>query len=153
MDNPYPRVPGLGGARPNAGRKKRNPDGSLKEGGAPRDSVDDMFGLDESSESAYSKYEKARAEKEYHLARQAAIKADFEEGRVVQRAAVQTACARAFATISQSLDAIPDVLERTLGISPETAEAVGDIIAASKGQLMKDLELAYRTNVATANDT
>lgn len=144
MNTPEPRVPGYGGARPGAGRKKRNPDGSLA---APeRDSLDDLFGIDEPKESAYAKYERARAEKELHLARQAAVKADFEEGCVVDRVAVQTACARAFATISQSLDAIPDVLERTLGISPEIAEAVGDIIAASKTQLIKDLELAYRTN-------
>lgn len=123
-------VPRLGGARPGAGRKS-------KAERAPAGANEEL--------TPYQRYERARAEKEEQLARQARVKADLDESKVVDRQAVRDASAKAFAAISQSLDAIPDILERN-GIEPEVAQKVGDLIAEAKAELASDLEHAYSTH-------
>lgn len=115
-----------GGYRPNAGAKKRDADG---------DPVDENG----NKLTAYRRKELAQAIKEEHLARQAAVKADLEEGRVVEREAVISAAAQAFAACSQSLDALGDTLERE-GISIDVCEKVMLLVNAAKEQLALDLE-------------
>lgn len=130
-----PRVPtGRGGYRPNAGAKKGNQNAKGRGKNEPKTPPPE-----EQGDSAYSRYENARAEKELHLARQAAVKADLDEGAVVYVQSVADAAAQAFAACSQSLDAIPDMLERE-GIPVEVAQRVGELINASKAQLAADLE-------------
>lgn len=127
--DPAPDFPlGRGGARRGAGRKPKS---------AAPPPADDGETL-----TPYQRYERARAEKEEQLARQARVKADLDESKVVDRQAVRDATAQAFAAISQSLDAIPDILERD-GIPADISQRVGDLIAEAKSQLANDLERAY----------
>jgi hypothetical protein len=129
-----PRGPDMakGGYRPNAGAKKRDADG---------DPVDENG----NKLTAYKRKELAQAIKEEHLARQAAVKADLEEGRVVERDAVIAAAAQAFAACSQSLDAIGDSLERD-GIAIDVCERVMLLVNAAKEQLALDLEKMHAVN-------
>ncbi len=131
---------GLGGRRPGAGAKKGN------QNARGRANRDDNLGFFEPDggveESAYSKYEKARAEKELHAARNEKVKADLAEGAVVDVQAVADAAAKAFAQCSQSLDAIGDMLERE-GIAIEVCERVMEIVNAAKQQLAEDLERTH----------
>lgn len=100
---------------------------------------------DKQEPSPYQRYEIARAEKEMHLARQAAVKADLDEEAVVSREAVISAAARAFAACSQSLDAIGDALERE-GFAIEVCESVMRLVNAAKEQLALDLEKTHAAN-------
>lgn len=118
---------GHGGARRGAGRKPRSQ-------AAPAEAGEEL--------TPYQRYERARAEKEEQLARQARVKADLDEERVVDRQAVRDAAAQAFAAISQSLDAIPDVLERD-GVGIDVAQRVGELISEAKSQLTEDLQRLY----------
>ena len=126
-----------GGARPNTGPKPKTP--KVPEAPSPEEAI--------TNPSAYQRYERARADKEEHLARQAAVKADLEEGSVVRRDAVATAASRAFATCSQSLDAIGDTLERD-GIPLDVCEKVMVLVNQAKQQLANDLEKTH----AESND-
>lgn len=120
-----PTIPtGRGGARARTGKKNS----------------ERAEALPNEHETPYQRYERARADKEEHLARQAAVKADLEEGVVVEREAVQAGAAKAFAMCSQSLDAIADNLERQLGVAPEVAEKVAQFINEAKAQLAEDLQ-------------
>lgn len=121
-----------GGYRPNAGAKRRDEEG---------DPVDE-FG---NKLTSYKRKELAQAIKEEHLARQAAVKADLEEGKVVDREAVISAAAQAFAACSQSLDALGDALERE-GISIDVCEKVMALVNAAKAQLALDLEKMHAVN-------
>jgi hypothetical protein len=126
--DPQPDFPlGRGGVRRGAGRKP-------KAEAAPPEAGEEL--------TPYQRYERARAEKEEQLARQARVKADLDEQKVVDRQAVRDATAQAFAAISQSLDAIPDILERD-GVAIDVAQRVGDLIAEAKSQLANDLEQVY----------
>lgn len=118
---------GRGGTRRGAGRKS-------KASAEPVAANEEL--------TPYQRYERARAEKEEQLARQARVKADIDEQQVVDRQAVRDATAQAFAAISQSLDAIPDILERD-GIAADISQRVGDLIAEAKSQLANDLERVY----------
>jgi hypothetical protein len=109
---------------------------------------------DENGRTPYQRYEihradreEAAAEKELQLARQAKVKADIDEGKVVDRQSVITASAKALSKCSQALDAIGDVLERD-GFEPALCERVMELINAAKAKLASDLEETYRT----AND-
>lgn len=128
-----PRIPsGRGGYRPNAG-------------GAPKGSRNNPPEVDEDGNeklSHYQRYEKARADKETELARQAKVKADIDEGRVVERVAVQNAAAEAFSACSQALDAIGDMLERE-GFAIDVCERVMQLVNAAKEQLATDLEAMH----------
>lgn len=115
---------GHGGARPNSGPKKGHKRASSS---TPTEKLTD-----------YQRMERAKADKEEQLARQAKVKADLDEGAVVSRESVQTAAVQAFAAISQSLDSIGDVLERD-GIDLKVCMKVMELINAAKTQLMCDL--------------
>lgn len=125
-DHPQPSMPlGYGGARPRAGRKK---------------DADRAPAAGSAEETAYQRYERGRGDKELALARQAEVKANLEEGVAVRRDAVQAAAAKAFSMCSQSLDAIPDNLERQMALDPEIAAKVGQYINEAKAQLAEDLQ-------------
>lgn len=121
-----PSMPiGYGGARPRSGRKKAADKAQAEPG---------------ENATPYQRFERARADKEEALARQALVKAVLEEGVVVSREAVQSAAAKAFSMCSQSLDAIPDNLERQMALDPEIAAKVGQYINEAKAQLAQDLQ-------------
>ncbi len=133
-----PAIPtGRGGYRPNAGAKKGNQNAKGRGNNEPKPPDDEP-----QKESAYSRYEKARADKELHMARQAAVKADLDEGLVVYVQQVADAAAQAFAACSQSLDAIADMLERE-GIPLEVTQRVAEIVNKAKTQLSVELEKMY----------
>lgn len=117
-----PKIPGgkRGGARPGAGGKK----------GVPRSETADT----------YTVYAKARADKETALARREELKFELESGSVVSRDDVRRASATAFAVIAQTLRAIPDNIERRLGIAPEIIEEISRQIDDAMGVLSEDLE-------------
>lgn len=115
-----------GGARPNSGPKSGHKSATRD---VPTEKLTD-----------FQRKERAAADKEEALARQAAVKADLDEGVVVNRDDVQAAAAKAFALCSQSLDAIADNLERQLGVAPEIAQKVEQFINQAKAQLAEDLQ-------------
>lgn len=117
----YP-IPGgkKGGRRPGAGGKK----------GVPRSETADT----------YKVYAQARADKETALARREELKFEMESGSVVLRDDVRRASATAYAVIAQTLRAIPDNLERRLGLSPEVVEEVSRQIDDAMDVLSDDLE-------------
>lgn len=130
---------GRGGARPNSGPKKGH-----KRAGAdtPHEELTD-----------YQRLERAKADKEEHLARKAKADADLEEGRVVDREAVRAAVAKAMSACSQALDAIPDHLERQTGLNPDQIELVERIINESKAKLADDLRKAWEQGKASENES
>lgn len=112
---------------------------------------------DHEGKTPYQRYEvhradreSAAAEKEFQLARQAKVKADIDEGKVVDRQAVADAAAKAFAKCSQALDAVGDVLERD-GFDPVLCERVMELINAAKSKLAADLEETHRLASQGAN--
>lgn len=115
---------GLGGQRPGSGRKSR----------------------DVERDADYANYGKARARKEAALAGQEEIELAKQAGEIVGREAVRDATAAAFATIAQSLRAIPDSLERMLGVQPEIAEKVGQMIDEAMSDLADELRKIHEEN-------
>lgn len=99
----------LGGARPGAGRK-------------PADYVPSADRLD---------YEAARARNESAKADLNELELKIRRGEYVPRSDVQAATATALAALSQTMRAVPDHLERVLGIAPEVAQEVGAQIDAA----------------------
>ncbi len=69
-------------------------------------------------------------------------------GDVLPREEVQQACATAFNLVAQALRAIPDNLERRLGIAPELADEIGKMIDDSMGDLADELERIHLENAA-----
>lgn len=91
-------------------------------------------------ESDYVAYAQAKARREAALADKAEIEVAEMVGSLVNRQAVRDGSAKAFSTIAQSMRAIPDILERRLGLSPEILEEIEKIIDESLESLGKDLE-------------
>lgn len=116
LDRP---IGGRGGARPGSGPK---PKGYVK----PPEAVE---------------LDKARARKEAANAALAELELAKKTGAQVDRMAVRQASATALASLVQSLRSIPDNLERRLGVSPEVAQAVGEMIDATLDTLADEFEL------------
>ena len=114
-DERFDIVPGHGGARRGSGRKR---------GGA----------------EAFTQYAEARARHETAKANLAELEFRIKSGLDLERARVQQAAATAFATIAQTLRGIPDRLERTMGIDPATAEAIGKVIDSAMSDVALRLE-------------
>lgn len=107
---------GHGGARRGAGRK---PDSYVP-------SADEI-----TFDSAKARNERAKAdlnELEYKI----------KSGQFLPRVAIQQAAATTIASFAQSVRSIPDNLERTLGVSPEVAEAVGRALDAALEDLANE---------------
>ena len=115
-----------GGVRPGSGRK-----GVVIEA-AVKARVD--------AEGDYLDYAVAKAQKETYHARMAELDFNVKSGKFVSRDAVRSACAASFAAIAQTLRSIPDNLERRLGVSPEVAQEVGNLIDDSMDELALELE-------------
>lgn len=125
-------------------------DGGKRRGAGQKAKSDRNNERDEQGRTPYQRYEihraareEAAAEKELQLARQAKVKADIDEGKVVDRQAVADAAAKAFSKCSQALDAIGDVLERD-GFEPALCERVMELINAAKAKLAADLEASHK---------
>ncbi|MDP2262669.1 MAG: hypothetical protein Q8K24_05870 [Hydrogenophaga sp.] len=110
---------GRGGYRPGAGQK---PKGYVK----PQESVD---------------YDKAKARKEAANAAMAEIELEVKTGRYGDRAAFRQASATALSSLVQTLRSIPDNIERKLGVSPEVAQSVGELIDAALDDLADEFEM------------
>jgi phage terminase Nu1 subunit (DNA packaging protein) len=89
----------------------------------------------------YVEYSKARARNEAAKADHAELDFKIKSGQYVSRVAVRQAAATAFATVAQSMRSIPDNLERTLGLNPEVAAAIGASIDATLADLSETLEM------------
>lgn len=130
---PEPRISFTrGGPRPNSGRKPGHKSATAE---VPTEQL-----------TEYQRLERAKADKEEQLARQAKTKADLDEGATVMRESVQIATATAYAVIAQSLQAIPDNLERQLGITPDVAEKVREMIDEALGELSNDLKQIHENS-------
>ena len=115
-----------GGARPGSGRKGAAIEAAVKA------RVD--------AEGDYLDYAVAKAQKETYQARMAELDFNVKSGKFVSRDSVRAACAAAFAAIAQTLRSIPDNLERRVGVSPEVAQEVGNLIDDSMDELSLELE-------------
>ena len=86
-------------------------------------------------------FDKARARKEQANAEMAELELAKKTRSQVDRIAVRQASATALASLVQSLRSIPDNLERRLGLSPEVAQAVGEMIDASLDTVADEFQL------------
>ena len=134
-DTPVP-PPGRGGKREGAGRKPGTKTARDKQTG----------------ETQAAKYAEGRARKELAQAQKAEVDAALALGSVVDRLAVREACAKAFAACSQSLDSIPDDLERTLGVDPDVTMRVREQIDAAKAALAADLKRMFEEGNLLADE-
>lgn len=85
-------------------------------------------------------YNAARARKEAALADGRELDFKIQSGVFVSRVAVRQAAATALASLSQTLQSIPDNLERTLGVSPELAQEIAAQIDAALADLAVEFE-------------
>lgn len=111
-------APRHGGAREGAGR----PRGSSE----PNEDRDD-----------YNHW-KSRSERAKALA--AEIELEVTSGNLLPRSAIQAAAATALATFVQHCRGIGDTLERTLGLTPEVAEAISMQIDEALNVLADDMK-------------
>lgn len=112
---------GHGGYRPGAGRKP--------EGHEPSADRNDY-------EAARARNESAKADLNEH---ELAVK----RGEYVPRVVGQEAAATALSVLAQTLRSIPDNLERTLGVTPDVAAAVGEQIDQVLDDLANRFERMY----------
>jgi hypothetical protein len=109
---------GHGGARPNAGRRGREYEGS-------------DVALD---------FDEARARNETAKAGLNEIELRIKSGEYIARAAVQTASATALATMAQTMRSIPDNMERK-GIAPDVCVLVERVIDEVMAGLSQELQM------------
>lgn len=114
----YTEIPRHGGARPGAGRPRKDEDG----------------------DTVTSDYNYWKAKSEEFKARQAELEYLAKVGEYVPRAAVQQASATAMNTFVQHARSIADNLERSLGLKPEVAAAIAESIDQAMGALAEDLK-------------
>lgn len=119
VDPPRPSVNGHGGARRGAGRK-------------PNDYVPTV---------AEVKFEDARARNEVAKAALNEFELKVKSGQYLLRTSVQQAAATAIASFAQTMRSVPDNLERTLGVSPEVAEAVSRAIDSALEDLASEFKM------------
>lgn len=86
-------------------------------------------------------FDKARARKEQANAELLELELAKKTNAQVDRIAVQQAAATALSSLVQTLRAVPDNLERRLGIAPEVAQAVGEMIDAALDTLADEFEM------------
>ena len=104
---------GWGGARAGAGAK---PDGYVPPAGR-------------------ADFELERAEHERVKREQREFKLAVEKGEYLPRAAQQQAAATALAVLTQSLQSIPDNLERICGLTPKQAETAQGLVDKALNEL------------------
>jgi hypothetical protein len=84
-------------------------------------------------------YDEARARSELAKAVKLEREHEINTGLHVSRAAVQAACAAAFAATAQTLRSIPDNIERRLGVDPVLAQEIGRLIDEAMDTLSTEL--------------
>lgn len=93
-------------------------------------------------------YEASGSQAEYDAqkARHERIKADEREfklavsmGEYIERSVVQQASATVLSMLTQSLNSLADVLERSAGLTPAQARIVDDVVAAACRELANGL--------------
>jgi hypothetical protein len=114
-----------GGAREGAGRK-------------PKDLVREAELA--AKAAGYLPFAEAKAHKETYLAKLAELQWQVKTGEKVDRTAVREAGAGAMAACAQSMRAIPDTIERKLGVAPEVSEEIGRLIDVALDELADELE-------------
>ncbi len=62
-------------------------------------------------------------------------------GLLVERSSVQAACQMVFSSFAQSMRSMQDEMERTLALSPQVAEAIGEYVDRTMDQLADSLEM------------
>ena len=85
-------------------------------------------------------YEAARARNEAAKADLNELELGIKRDEYVLRSSVQEATATALAALSQTLRAVPDNLERKLGVSPDVALEVGVLIDAALDDVANKFE-------------
>lgn len=85
-------------------------------------------------------YEAARARNEAAKADLNELELAIKRNEYVLRASVQEATATALSALSQTLRAVPDNLERKLGVSPDVALEVGLLIDAALDDVASKFE-------------
>ena len=90
--------------------------------------------------AARRQYEEERALHEKVKREQREFDFAVARGAYLPRAAQQSAAATALAILTQSLRSLPDQLERTQGLAPETAEA----LAVGIDEALAELALAFK---------
>lgn len=85
-------------------------------------------------------FEAARAKNEAAKAQLNQLKADEQSGKVINREAVRQASATLLAVLAQSLQSLPDNLERRHGLAPEVVEG----IAKDVDTLMQEMASVLR---------
>ena len=73
-------------------------------------------------------------------------------GRYVDRAEVRQAAATALAELAQTLRSVPDSIERRLGVSPEVAAEVGDLIDHALNEVAARFEAVAEQALADEAD-
>lgn len=117
--NTHPRVNGLGGARPGAGRK---PAGYQK----PPEAVE---------------FDRERTRNERAKADLNELEFKIKSREYVPRAAVQQAAATLLASLAQSLRSLPDTLERKFNLPPNVTERIGMEIDFQLESISEDLKM------------
>lgn len=86
-------------------------------------------------------FDKAKARNEAAKADMNELEYKIKSGQYLPRAAIQEAAATSIASFAQSIRSIPDNLERTLGVTPEVAEAVGIALDAALEELANEFRM------------
>lgn len=121
-----------GGARANSGRKT-----------AAQTRRDDKAAVDAGSVArniSLARKEAAMAEKEETNAKRAALEYEIQSNNYLPRDAIIRATATAYASLVQSLRAIPDQLERRLGLDPVVTQQVEIHIDEALEQIALEFE-------------
>jgi hypothetical protein len=113
-DDPVIRksTPGHGGARPGAGRKPKT------------DQAD-----------AYTVLAKAKAKRETYRAQLEELRYKQAAGQLLDASTYERALSSAFSTVAQTLESLPDVLERDAGIDGAAVERCREVIDRMRDEL------------------
>ncbi len=95
---------------------------------------------------ARADYDEAKARNEQAKAELNELELAIKRGQYVLRVEVEQQTATALAALAQGLRSVPDNLERTLGVSPEVAQTVSNLIDAA----LDDLAQAFESVVEQA---
>lgn len=93
-----------------------------------------------------------RSRRDHFAAERAELALHREKREVLPVAAVEQGISRAYHTVRESLDALPDTIERKTGLSPTAALLARDIIDATLQDLSDKLQAAYEAAVKITPD-
>lgn len=76
---------------------------------------------------------------DHYRAERERLKLEQETGSLIPAAEVESVTAEAMKTLAQTLDTLPDVLERDAGLSGETVQIVQRVIDAARESMYSDV--------------